>query len=294
VPLAADPKVDYAFKRVFGDPRNADILIHLLNAILRPQPPIRSIEILNPFSDKDFADDKLSVLDIRARDQQGQLFDIEMQLLLPHDFKGRILYYWAGMFHGQLRDGDDYINLRPAISICLVNQELFPEIDDYHLAFELIDVEHNARFTDLIEVHVLQLPKLVQGPDELRDDLEGWLYLFRHPESIDEDHLPARINQPIYMRAIKELEMLTKDEQERLRYEARVKAARDRRAFAEDAKRAMERGLQQGEYIGRIHFGERVLGRPQTPSDDLVQLSLDELQRRATALETEVMQDRAS
>src|SRR5688572_20631558 len=96
LPLAADPKVDYAFKRVFGDPRNADILIHLLNAILRPNVLIRSIEILNPFSDRDFEDDKMSVLDIRARDQQGQLYNIEMQVLLSHDFKGRILYYWAG------------------------------------------------------------------------------------------------------------------------------------------------------------------------------------------------------
>jgi hypothetical protein len=145
---------------------------------------------------------------------------------------------------------------------------------------------------------VLQLPKLVKGPDELRNDLEGWLYLFRHPESIDEDHLPARIDQAIYLRAIKELEMLTKDEKERLRYEARVKAARDQRAFVEDARRAkqeaLEQGLETGEYVGRIHFGERVLKRPLTPSDDLVDLSLDELRRRAEALEAEVMQDKSS
>jgi hypothetical protein len=31
--LGIDPKVDFAFKRVFGDPRNADILTHLLNAV---------------------------------------------------------------------------------------------------------------------------------------------------------------------------------------------------------------------------------------------------------------------
>ena len=60
--MRADPKVDYAFKRVYGSQRNADILVHLLNAILRPEIPIRSIEILNPFSEKDFAEDKLNVL----------------------------------------------------------------------------------------------------------------------------------------------------------------------------------------------------------------------------------------
>jgi hypothetical protein len=47
--LGIDPIVDFAFKRVFGDERNADILIHLLNAILKLLVPIVSIEILNPF-----------------------------------------------------------------------------------------------------------------------------------------------------------------------------------------------------------------------------------------------------
>jgi hypothetical protein len=72
--LQVDPKVDYAFKRVFGMERNRDILIHLLNAILARAlgRPIVSIEILNPFSSKDALDDKLSILDIKARDQSGR------------------------------------------------------------------------------------------------------------------------------------------------------------------------------------------------------------------------------
>jgi hypothetical protein len=64
---------------------------------------------------------------------------------------------------------------------------------------------------------VLQLPKFVHTADELENDLEAWLYLFRNPQSIDVNDLPARLNQPIFRRAIKELEMLTQDEQERLR-----------------------------------------------------------------------------
>ena len=79
--LGIDPKVDYAFKRVFGDPRNADILMHLLNSVLKLPDPIVALEILNPFNEKDFADDKLTVLDVKARDQAGRLLNVEMQLL---------------------------------------------------------------------------------------------------------------------------------------------------------------------------------------------------------------------
>jgi len=53
-----DPKVDYAFKWVFGTLRNSDILVHLFNAILRPEVLIRGVETRNPLIEKNFADDK--------------------------------------------------------------------------------------------------------------------------------------------------------------------------------------------------------------------------------------------
>ncbi len=79
------------------------------------------------FSEKDFAEDNLTVLDVRARDETGRVTNIEMQLLLPAHFKARILTYWADMFRQQLRQGDSYAKLRPAVSIYLTNQGLFPD-----------------------------------------------------------------------------------------------------------------------------------------------------------------------
>ena len=78
--LGIDPKVDYAFKWLFGNQKNRSILIHLLHAILNPTPEeqIVEIQILNPFNDKMALDEKLSILDIKARDQLGRQFNIEM------------------------------------------------------------------------------------------------------------------------------------------------------------------------------------------------------------------------
>jgi predicted transposase/invertase (TIGR01784 family) len=55
-------------------------LIGLLNAILKLALPIIHVEILNPFSYQEFADDRLVVLDIRARDSAGRWLNIEMQV----------------------------------------------------------------------------------------------------------------------------------------------------------------------------------------------------------------------
>jgi predicted transposase/invertase (TIGR01784 family) len=50
--------------------------------------------LLNPFNEKDTADDKLSILDIKARDQRGRQYNVEMQMLAPRVYPQRVLYYW--------------------------------------------------------------------------------------------------------------------------------------------------------------------------------------------------------
>jgi hypothetical protein len=50
------------------------IFRHPLNAVVHGSLswPIRDVQILNPFSHKDAVDDRLSILDIKARDEAGR------------------------------------------------------------------------------------------------------------------------------------------------------------------------------------------------------------------------------
>ena len=77
--IGVDPKVDYAFKRVFGREQNSDILCSRLNAILQPPLDQRLVseEILNPFLDQETVEDKPAILDIKARDQLGRLYNVQ-------------------------------------------------------------------------------------------------------------------------------------------------------------------------------------------------------------------------
>lgn len=70
-----DPKIDLAFKWLFGREQNMDLLIDLLNAVLKPLLAVQeivSLELLNPFSEQDSVDDKLSIVDVKARDCSGR------------------------------------------------------------------------------------------------------------------------------------------------------------------------------------------------------------------------------
>ena len=308
-----DPKIDYAFKRLFGSEANRPLLIHLLNAVLQPPPDARvaALEILNPFNDKEALDDKLSLVDIKARDQQGRQFNIEMQLLAQADFPQRVLYYWARLYQQQLHASEEYRQLRPTLSICFVNRVLFPQLKPYHLTFQLWEEERQVVFSEDLAIHMLELPKFKRTAEELASALDNWLYFLRYTAELDTTALPPALRIPEIEQAMEVLTMLTQSDLERERYEARLKLERDRLSFegnmqrlAEDIQKLAE-GVQQaraealekgrtegraegraegearGQLVGRIRTYQELLGQPLTPTQELAALSLEELQRRA-------------
>jgi len=140
--LGIKPTVDFVFKKIFGSPENIPVLIGLLNAILKLAHPIVHVEILNPFSYQEFADDKLIVLDVRARDSAGRWLNIEMQVTVFTGLLQRLVYYACTMYIDQLDPGQSYADLRSAISICLLNKKLFRDDTIPHHRFRLADPEH--------------------------------------------------------------------------------------------------------------------------------------------------------
>src|SRR5947209_18664903 len=206
--LGIDVKVDYAFKHLFGREATRPILIDVIDSVLNPPPGyhIRDIELLNPFNPKEALDDKLSILDIKARDQAGRQFNVEMQMLAHRYYEKRILYYCARLHQQQLHEGQDYLELKPTISISFLDHVLFPQVADYHLHFRLLEASHHFPFTDDMEFHVLELPKFTKSASELENKLDMWLYFFRHAEKMDAEALPPIFKQhALLLCAVEEL-----------------------------------------------------------------------------------------
>ena len=172
--LEIDPKVDYAFKRMLGRQETRPILIFVLDAVLNPAPGHRTkaVELLNPFNAKETADDKLSVLDIKARDQAGKQYNVEMQMLAHEHYEQRIVYYISKFHQQQLHQGQDYLELNPTISISFLDHVMFPQVPDYHLCFRLLEKTHHFPLTHDLEFHILELPKFMKKAEELTTDLD--------------------------------------------------------------------------------------------------------------------------
>jgi len=189
-----DPKVDCVFKAILGDEDHAHLLIHFLNAILLDELelPIVSVEILNPYNDKELLDEKLSIVDIKARDQAFRLYQIEIQLLNYRNIPARMAYTWADIYSKQLKEGDNYLELKPTYSIWLLGEKV--KKDDKYL--------HNYKLRDptgevLLEnggIWLLELHKF--DGITVKTELERWLKLFKEGDQLDDTHLPDWMHTP--------------------------------------------------------------------------------------------------
>ncbi|RIV16395.1 Rpn family recombination-promoting nuclease/putative transposase, partial [Alicyclobacillaceae bacterium I2511] len=171
------PKVDFIFKQIFGSEENKDILISFLNAVFEDsgQPLIVSVELLNPFLEKDALTDKQGVLDVKAKTETGTLLDVEIQLQDHQDMEKRTLFYWAKMFEEQLEEGQSYHKLHKAVTINVLDFNYIPT-EKYHTTFHLReDTISDLWLTDLLEIHFVELRKLQEQSVGIERRLVRWM-----------------------------------------------------------------------------------------------------------------------
>lgn len=269
------PTVDFACKMLLGSPDHPAITLHFLNAVLRGDPFITDVQILNPIVGKDYDADKLSILDVLATDNQGRMFDIEVQTTLPAGLPERLTYYAATQLIEQLGETDSYRRLRPSIGICILDAVLFRELGDLHLDFRLRTTA-GLDLTDCLQVHLLELPKYAPPRDngKITDPLEKWAYFFCQANESTAEELKQRLADPVFAEATGVLEMIARSPEERRYYEARLKMQRDEQARLEAAE---ARGEARGEAIGRVRLLEQLAGLPASSADALRQHTLEEL-----------------
>ena len=177
-PRIVDPLTDFAFKRPLRTEESAPLLVGFLNAILRLPEPVVSVQLENPTHEREFPDDRSFVVDIRATDQQGRIFHIDVQLIAHTALAERVLFCWADGFARQLSKGNAYDELRPLISIW-VTPAAWLSGAHHHSRFRPADLVQGTVLTDRMEIHVLELSK---WRDTLSADVtqeDGWLAFLR-------------------------------------------------------------------------------------------------------------------
>jgi predicted transposase/invertase (TIGR01784 family) len=232
-----DPRIDCVFKALLGAERNRNLLIHFLNAVLAAElpAPITDVVILNPYNDKEFPTGKLSVVDVKASDNEGRLFQVEIQLLSYRHLPARILYGWADIYTKQLEGGEDYDQLRPAYSIWLLANNLLRDDDRYAHRFKLRDDQGRA----LLEhggIWLLELEKFVA--ERVETEEQRWLKLFKEGETLNDTSLPDWMHTDEMRQAMTTLRQFSEKERDYHTYQARQNFLREQRTILKEREQA--------------------------------------------------------
>jgi predicted transposase/invertase (TIGR01784 family) len=226
-----DPKSDLFTTVLLGDPKNESLLLSYINGVFLDvgKTPIVQATVQNPFNIKKYAGDKGIVLDVRAKDEYGRFFNLEIQNRYHESFDNRILYSWSDQYSSQLKAGVQYTELRPVISIVLTQFTLFPQLKNRHNVFRITAQENpDVVLTDDFEMHFLHLSGIAKSRidklEGIRSELRHWLYFFVYGDKLSEAKMSSITNNdPAIMEAFEQLnrfyadpELMELDRQRRL------------------------------------------------------------------------------
>jgi len=241
---------DFAFKRVFGEPDGARPFVAFLNAILDRPDPIVSIEYENPEIPPNSRLEKTIRLDIAARSDKGDAFDVEVQVEPQSAIHKRTLLYWSRLFEKQSRRGREYDILPPCIAIQILGFPVVQSTNAFHTRYHVREDDQGFRFSDELEIHLLEMPKFRVGPTEwersFRDPLSKWLLML---QAADNEPLlrqleVAAMEDPLLKEAMSVWEAASMDDATWKLYNDRDLRMRD---FNQYRKDGMTEGMKEGE-----------------------------------------------
>jgi predicted transposase/invertase (TIGR01784 family) len=267
-----DLRIDYAFKLLFtkGDLR---FLISLLNAIFankKIKRVIKTLDIKNPYLEKETIEDKLSILDIRAELEDGTNILIEMHMHGLGELKSKTIRSWARAYGEDLEVGKIYTSQPPTIAIAFANGQIEPlkpvklGNNKIHRLCMIMDYEDNIVFTDAMELHYIDMKAFAQAVNEndninAKDTDEAlfskWLSLITQKEINNKDIVENAVKEEeaIFM-AVSTLVMQSEDKIIRQAYQRRKdeiyfynKERADDRRRTEQAERRAEQAERRAE-----------------------------------------------
>ena len=182
-----NPRVDYAFKKIFGSHQSEKILISFLNAIIyEGENIIESLTIVNPFNPDQIISFKDTYLDVKVVLVDGSIVVIEMQVARMTAFNKRVAYNLAKAYANQLDKGEKYPLLNPAIAVTITDFILFKKTDDPINKFVFQEETKKLECLDKeLQLIFVELPKFQKTLSELKNLTDKWIYFLKEAASLD-------------------------------------------------------------------------------------------------------------
>jgi predicted transposase/invertase (TIGR01784 family) len=242
-----DVKNDIAFRKIFGNQKKSLCLISFLNAVLELEgmSHIKSVSFINPYMMPRLAGEKASIIDVRATDQKGRRFVVEMQMTDKKSFKQRVQYYAARDYSMQIQSGEDYTKLRPVyfVGILDFSNNRGSNYISKHLT---IETETGDNVLDDIKYVFIQLPKFKKKEHELMTPTDKWTYFIKNAENLSV--IPDFVDDEGLRTAFQEADKHNWKKEELIDYDNAIMRIQDAKGEIELAQeQARIEGTEQGQ-----------------------------------------------
>ena len=251
-----DPKNDYVFKKIFGEKGNEDILKSFINAILRGNPVIKELELLNTEYPKEGVITKGCQFDILAKTDNNITINIEMQYRRNSNIKDRIIYYSDRLNVGEYKIGQKY-GEKKVISIWIFAENLTEREEPISEIFPCFKENKNDKwevFTENKRIIIFELKKYKTTDYNYKDILTNWVNFLQKTEYLENN--PLKIKNKELDKAIEKLEYMSKKNEERHIVDSLKDYERD---YYNDTKTAKEEGIEEGLKEKSIEIAKNML-----------------------------------
>ena len=269
-------RFDWAVKRLLRDKANFGVLEGLLTVLLGKE--IHIMEILESESNQQCDNDKFNRVDIKARNSEGEIIIVEVQVTRELYFLERILYGAAKAITEHIKLGNLYSEVKKVYSISILYFDIGKGDDYLYHGQNTFTGVHTG---DRLQVTVKEKDALVRRlPSEIFPEyflirlnefnqvattpLEEWL------DYLKNDHIRPDTTAPGLKEAREKLIYYSMDASERAAYDRHVDAIMIQNDVLGTAK---YEGLVEGRAEGRAEGREegKVEGRVEGRAEGLVE-----------------------
>ena len=276
----ADVKNDVAFRKIFGNQKKSIVLISFLNAVLDLEGSnrISKVTIIDPYLLPRLKGEKASILDVRATDQRGRQFIVEMQVADKKGFDKRVQFYTSRDYSMQIDRGEDYPKLKPTYFIGILNFGIgFGK--DYLSKHYSIEEETGQCVLSDIQHRFIQLTKFKKKRHELTSLVDKWTFFIKYAGKLE--IIPEDVVDEGLKTAYQEADKHSWKKEELIAYENASIREQDERGERALAK---EEGVQEGEEKKEIEMILKLYKKGKTAAEisELLDIELLKVQQIIT------------
>ncbi|QTA78544.1 Putative transposase, RpnA-like [Desulfonema limicola] len=249
-----DPRIDFAFKKIFGSEDTKEILISFLESLLELEGDkrIREIQIGDPYLMPRIEVLKLSILDVKCTDHRGVSYIVEMQIRKTRAFLKRIQYNASKTYVNQISKADDYPKLNQVIAVTITDFSIFDpkDVSHYVSCHITTEKENGGHFLNGIVYYFIELSKF-DKTDKVPDNiLDKWIYFIKMAGELES--VPEKMREEPFDKAFEKAMLANMTLEESEYYDKACMAVAD-------ARGAIELALEEGMEKERVIIARKML-----------------------------------